>query len=108
MALEVFGLLDQDGCSNDGTHIFCGKTADLVRLAKPLQEYYDSNRRKKKVWALSERILASSKLPSPLVRLDREECKVFMEALEAVSKTKSATHSYVKLYKQFYEQLAIF
>lgn len=108
MALEVFGLLDQDGCNNCGSYIFTGSAGDLRRLAKPLQDYFAKNKRKKKVALLAEKIVQASQLPQPLVRIDKPEGVVFMDVLCELAEGKAASNAAAKLYARLAEVVCVY
>jgi hypothetical protein len=108
MALEIFGLLDADGCNNGGGYIFCGAPKDLMKLAKPLQEFYTANRRKKKVAALAEKIALGAKLAVPMVRMDRAEAVVFMDVVAELAEGKPPSNAYAKLYERVMVSLCVY
>jgi hypothetical protein len=108
MALEVFALLDDNGDHNSGCYIFCGKKADLLKLARPLEEFYAANRRKKKVEALAAKIVAAAQQPTPLVRLEKAEGAVLMDVISAMAEGRAASHSYSKLYERFEDLLCVY
>jgi len=108
MALEIFGLLDADGCNNGGGYIFCGAPKDLMKLAKPLQEFYAANRRKKKVAALAEKIILGAKTALPMVRIDNAEGVVLMDVVAALADGKPPSNTHAKLYQRLVESLCVY
>lgn len=108
MALEVFALLDDNGDHNSGCYIFCGKKADLLKLARPLEEFYAANRRKKKVEALAAKIVTAAQLPTPLVRIEKPEGVVLMDVIAAMAEGRAASHTYSKLYARFEDTLCVY
>ena len=108
MTLEVFALLDADGCHNDGIYIFSGKPSDLAKLAQPLQDFYALNRRQKKVEALAIKILKAAKLPEPLVRLEKAEGRILMDTLATLVSEKPVKPAHKKVYDRLAESLLVY
>ena len=75
MTIEIFGLLDTDGCNNVGVYILCGKKSEIGQIARPLQEYYEANRRRRTVHTLATRLQKLLKCRLPLSgSKNRKEC----------------------------------
>lgn len=108
MAIEIFALLTPSGEHNGDGYIFCGKTSDLASLAKPVYDAYEQNRRKKKLVILADKITAASKLPVPLVRLDKAEAAVLMDAIADMAEGKPASSKYAKLYARVADSLCVY
>jgi len=108
MALEVFMRVDVNGDDDGGSYIFCGKRADLRLLAEPLVKAHEANRRLKKVGALASKIQEAAELEIPLVRLEKAEGALLMDAITAASEGKGASHRFSKLYARLCECLFVY
>ena len=108
MALEVFALIDQNGNNNAGVHILCGKGADLRNLAAPLQMAYEANKRKKSIEVLANKILEAASMPSPLVRLEKIEGAMLMDAISAAAEGKASSNKFAKLLAQLENSLGVY
>jgi len=108
VTIEIFGLLDTDGCNNVGVYILCGKKSEIGQIARPLQEYYEANRRRRTVHTLATRFAEASQMQTPLIRIEKPEGMLLMNVLSELSENKSAGHVYRKLYDRFAESLCVF
>lgn len=108
MTLEVFTLLAPDGDLAGTDHIFTGKPADLVSVAKVLDEAHAANKRLRTVAALAARFHAGSQLPVPVVRLNKAECRLLVESIDTFAGQKPKTTAARKLREFLCVAIAVF
>lgn len=108
MALEVFMRVNETGQDDGGSYIFWGKRADLRLLAEPLVQAHEANRRLIKLSALAIKIQAAAELEVPLVRLEKPEGAMLMDAVAVAAEGKGATHRFTKLYARLAECLNVY
>lgn len=108
MALEVFATLDDDGCNNGKSFIFCGSKSDLMGLAKPLAEVYEANRRKVKIKTLADKFIVAAAMPHPQVRIEKAEGQVLMDTLDKAAEGHKESHKYRKLYAFLVNRMPVY
>lgn len=91
MALEIFSLLTKDGDSAQSDHLFVGKAADINAVAVVLDEIYSVNKRLRTVSALAARFHDGAKLPTPMVRLNKQDCRTLTDTLDTHATAKPKT-----------------
>lgn len=108
MALEVFKRVDAQGDDDGGVYIFTGMPADLRLLSSALRQAYEAKPRRRKLKALADRITEASKSDTPLVKLEKPEGRMLMDAVSRVGDGKPASNKYAELYERLGNCLQVY
>ena len=108
MALEIFGLLTNDGDVAQSDHLFMGKASDIEAVAVVLNEIFAGNKRLRSVAALAKRFHDGAGLTTPLVRLNKNECRLLADTLDAHAADSPKRTKARKLRDHFCNALCVF
>lgn len=108
MALEIFGLLTADGDIAQTDHLFSGGAADVKGVGVVLDEVFASNKRLRSVSSLAKRFHDGASLAFPVVRLNKMDCRLLVNTLDAYAANKPKTTKARKLRDFFCTALSVF